>query len=71
MSLAIPGGSAAPPEWQNVLKGRMMAQQVEDEVYKDIIGNCQYCMHLNKEVGEIRRSELTPQTGSWQRLRVI
>ena len=31
----------AQPEWQNVLKERMMAQQTRDEVHKELISNCE------------------------------
>lgn len=41
MSLAVPGSSMGQPEWQNLLKERMMAQQSQDEVHKELIGNCE------------------------------
>lgn len=42
MSLAPAAQLTGPPEWQNVLKHRFMAQQAQDEVYKDLIANCEY-----------------------------
>lgn len=52
MSLTVPGSTTAQPEWQNVLKERMMAQQTQDEVHKELIGNCESVRHKEQQVGE-------------------
>lgn len=46
----------APPEWQNVIRARLMAQQNVNEPLKDVIEQCKFT---------ILRLELTrrPETG--------
>lgn len=54
MSLTVPGSSMAQPEWQNLLKERMMAQQSQDEVHKELIGNCERCCDEWITDGDVR-----------------
>lgn len=42
MATAPTMSSLAAPEWQNVLRSRITAQQAKDEVYKEMIGNCRF-----------------------------
>lgn len=64
MSLAVPGSSMGQPEWQNLLKERMMSQQSQDEVHKELIGNCErhWCRETDQRGEEYYADVL--QTGS-------